>query len=95
MTKVTMPIDWSAIDEALESARKKTDDELAGKVSSLTRFTDDEVKALFPKPADVEKLSRLMQIVQSSTADQKRINALAENIEDLGGTILKLLGKLV
>ncbi len=90
-----MPIDWSAIDEALESARKKTDDELAGKVSSLTRFTDDEVKALFPKPADVEKLSRLMQIVQSSTADQKRINALAENIEDLGGTILKLLGKLV
>jgi len=90
-----MPIDWTDVDVALENAKKKTDDELAGKVSSLTRFNDDEVKKLFPEQGDVEKLKRLMSIVQSSADEQKKLNDLASNVRDLGGIVLKLLAKVV
>ncbi|ABS28183.1 hypothetical protein [Anaeromyxobacter sp. Fw109-5] len=90
-----MPIDWTEVDIPLDRARRKTDDELAAKVSSLTRLKDDEVKALFPKQGDVERLKRLMTIVQSSASDQQRVNRLAAEIEDLGGVVLKLLGRLV
>lgn len=89
-----MAIDWSEVDEAIADAKKKTDNELAGKVSSLTRFTDDEIKKLFPKPADVARLSELMQIVQASTTEQEKLNRLAKNIQSLGGTVLKLLSTL-
>jgi len=89
-----MPIDWSDVDDAVRGAAKKTDDELAAKVSSLTRFTDNEIKKMFPEPADVDRLSRLMQIVQASTSEQQKINRLAKNIESLGGTVLTLLKAL-
>jgi len=89
-----MPIDWSDVDDALKDAAKKTDDALAAKISSLTRFTDDEIKKMFPKPADVERLSQLMQIVQASTSEQQKVNRLVANIKDLGGTVLKLLKAL-
>jgi hypothetical protein len=89
-----MPIDWSDVDDAIKDAAKKTDDELAAKVSSLTRFTDEEIKKLFPKPADVARLSELMQIVQASTSEQEKVNRLAKNIQSLGGTVLTLLKAL-
>ena len=89
-----MPIDWDAIDVEMKQARKKTDDELAGAVSSLTRLTDEEVKELFPRQGDVQRLKQLMEIVRGSASEQKRINLLVANIEELGGTVLKLLGKL-
>lgn len=90
-----MPIDWTDVDVSLDRAKRKTDDELAGKVSSLTRLRDDEVKELFPTQGDVEKLKRLMSIVQSSAADQRKQNELAANIQDLGGIVLKLIERLV
>jgi len=89
-----MPIDWSDVDEELKTAAQKTDDALASKISSLTKFTDAEIKKLFPKPADVERLSQLMQIVQASTTEQQKLNRLTQNIESLGGTVLKLLKAL-
>jgi len=90
-----MPIDWTEIDAAIEEAGRKTDDALAGRVSSLTRLTDAEVKALFPRTDDVAKLSELMQIVTAATTAQERQNQLVANISELGGVILKLLGKMV
>jgi hypothetical protein len=90
-----MPFDWSDVDAALADASKKTDDALAARISSLTRFTGDEVKQLFPRPADVQRLSELMQIVQASTTERQKIDRLAANIETLGGTVLKLLRTFV
>jgi len=89
-----MPIDWSDVDDAIKKAARKTDDELAGKVSSLTCFNDEQIKKMFPKPADVAHLSELMQIVQASTSEQEKVNRLAKNIESLGGTVLTLLKTL-
>lgn len=90
-----MPIDWSDVDAALEEAGKRTDEALAGRVSSLTRLTDEEVKTLFPKADDVAKLSELMQIVTAATTAQEKQNKLVANIRDLGGVVIKLLGKVV
>jgi hypothetical protein len=89
-----MATDWDDVDKALDDAAKKTNDDLAGKVSSLTRLTDDEIKKLFPTKDDVAKLSQLMQIVRGATSQNEKVNALTENIEGLGKTVITLLAKL-
>ncbi|RJQ46106.1 MAG: hypothetical protein C4538_07375 [Nitrospiraceae bacterium] len=90
-----MPFDWKAfekdINKALDKAEKKTDDQLASRVSSLTRLSDNEVKKLFPTPADVDKLKQLMQIVKSSDSRNKKVLNLTNNIETLAETAIKLL----
>ncbi len=79
---------------AARDARRRTDEKLASSVSSLTVFTDEEVRELFPRPADVERLARLMEIVKSSDSDNRRLMRLKDNIDELGGTVLKLLALL-
>jgi len=90
-----MPVDWKTlekeIDAALDRAEKRTDEKLCSFVSSLTRLTDDEVQKLFPKPADVQKLTRLMEIVKSSEEHNTKVVNLTNNIEDLAETAIKLL----
>ncbi len=46
----------NALDEEIQIAAKQTNEKLASKASSLTRLTDQEIKDLFPTPADVQKL---------------------------------------
>jgi hypothetical protein len=52
-----MPVDWNellgAIDIEIEQAAQKTDEKLAVKISSITRLTVEEIRTLFPAPADV------------------------------------------
>ena len=94
-----MPIDWnkveSDIDDAIEIAGDQTDEQLASKISSLTRLTDEEISELFPKPADVEKLKRLLKVVKSAEERNNKINAIVNNIEDFGGVIVPLLEKFI
>lgn len=86
--------DWDAIDAAIDDAADSTDAALAGRVSSLTRLTDAEVAELFPEPADVKRLAELMKIVKSAEDRNAKVNRLVDNIEDLAGTVLTLIGKL-
>lgn len=88
-----MAIDWDAIDKAIGQAKQETDDSLASKISSLTRLTDDEIKSLFPTPADVQKLADLMKIVKGTTDRNRKINGLVSNIGSLAGTVVTLLEK--
>lgn len=92
-----MAIDWDKfqdeLDPVIEDAGKKTDNKLAGMISSITRLTDDEIKKLFPDPADVKKLAELMEIVKRADDRNKRINKIVKNAEDFGGVILTLLEK--
>lgn len=94
-----MPIDWNTIgqdaDQAIATGKVKTDQKLASKISSLTRMTDDELKALFPTPADAKSLAALMGIVNSSADRNAKVAQLIGNIEGLAGTVVTLLGKLV
>lgn len=90
-----MSTDWSAIAKAVDDAARETDDRLAQRIAGLTRLTDAEVKSLFPKKGDVEKLAELMEIVRDSTTQTQKVNRLAENVDRLGGVVIALLGKLV
>lgn len=92
-----MPVNWeefdSEIDSIIETSASETDDELASRISSLTRMTDEEVKELFPKQEDVKKLVELMKIVKSSENRNDKINRIVSNAEDFGGIVLSLLQK--
>lgn len=93
-----MPVNWeefdSEIDSIIEESAAETDDILASRISSLTRMTDEEVKELFPNPADVKKLTKLMKIVKSSEERNNKINRIVSNAEEFGGIVLSLLQKL-
>ena len=92
-----MPINWdefdNEIDDIIAESANETDQKLASKISSITRMTDDEVKELFPDPADVKKLVELMKVVKSSENRNNKINKIVDNAEMFGGIVLTLLSK--
>jgi hypothetical protein len=92
-----MPINWekfqSDLDQAIEEAGERTDNKLAGKISAITRLTDDEVKKLFPDPADVKKLAELMAIVKGAGETNQKISQIVKNAEEFAGIVLTLLSK--
>jgi len=92
-----MPINWdefdNEIDDIIAESAEETDQKLASKISSITRMTDDEVKELFPEPADIKKLVELMKVVKSSENRNNKINKLVGNAEEFGGIVLTLLAK--
>jgi hypothetical protein len=92
-----MPINWekfqSDLDQAIEEAGERTDIKLAGKISAITRLTDDEVKKLFPDPADVKKLAELMEIVKGVGERNQKISQIVKNAEEFAGIVLTLLSK--
>lgn len=94
-----MPIDWNTFDQdadaALQGAKKATDDQLASKISSITRLTDEEIKGLFPTPAEAKTLIELMKIVKSAEDQNVKTRRLIEKVEEIGGTAIKLLERLV
>jgi hypothetical protein len=89
--------DWNKLEQSIDSiisgAAKKTDEELASRISSVTRLTDDEVQELFPEPSDAKKLFELMKIVKSAEERNTKINRIIENSEKFGGIVLTLLSK--
>lgn len=90
-----MPIDWDAIDSALDEAKEESDEALATRISSLTKMTDAEVQELFPSLDEKKKLAELMRIVNSATAENEKVNRLADNIETVGSAVIRLLVRFV
>lgn len=93
-----MAIDWKKfqekVDLAVENAGERTDANLASQISSVTRLTDEEIKKLFPDPADVKRLAALMEIVKKAGDQNEKVNRIVANIDDFAGIVLTLLGKL-
>ncbi len=92
-----MSINWGDFDKNIDGiiaeSADQTDAKLASKISSVTRMTDDEVKELFPDPADVKTLVELMKIVKSSDERNVKVNKIVTNAENFGGIVLSLLNK--
>jgi hypothetical protein len=78
-----------------ESAREKTNAELAEELAKLTPLTQDKLASLLPRKADKENMARLMAIVTASTNQNQKVAALRDNIDDLGGVVLKVLGAVL
>ena len=94
-----MAINWddfdNEINDIVDNASTQTDEQLASRISSLTKMTDDEVKELFPNPSDVKKLTKLMKIVKSSEDKNIKVKKIMDNTEEFSGVIVSLLGKFV
>ncbi len=92
-----MPINWdefeSDLDLIIEEGARRTDDHLASRISSITRMTDEEVKELFPVPADAKKLAKLLKVVNVAEERNTKINNIIANTEEFAGVILTLLEK--
>ncbi|HEX6982033.1 MAG TPA: hypothetical protein VF181_04675 [Balneolaceae bacterium] len=82
-------------DELSAKAKKDADEEVAGRISSVTTMTKDEITSLFPKRGDQKKLAELMQIVKSAENRNSKVNEIVGRAEEFSGVILKLLGKFV
>ena len=92
-----MALDFSDIDidEIADDAGQKTDDELAGQISSLTKMTDAEIKKLFPKATEAKNLVALMQIVKSAESRNKKNSNIVKNSKKFAGIVVTLLDKFL
>ena len=92
-----MPVDWDKfekdLDSIIESGARRADERLASRTSSITRMTDEEIQELFPEPADVKKLAKLMRVVKEGEDRNTKINQIVGNAEEFAGVILTLLEK--
>jgi len=94
-----MPINWDEfekdIDADVAAAAGKTDAQLASKISSVTRLTDEEVATLFPEPGDAKKVAELMCIVKSAEDRNKKISNIISNSEKFASITLTLFEKFL
>ena len=81
-----MPYDFS-------KEAKLTNKQLGDELAKLTPLTVEEVNKLLPERADKEGLKRLIELVNSSTSQNKKLASLTSNFEELGGVVLTLLTK--
>lgn len=86
-----MDSDWKKI---LDKAVADTHDQYAGKVSSLTSLTDDEIKALTPAAGDREKLAKLLGVVADATKSNNEKAEALRNTAGLLETAVGVIGKL-
>ena len=90
-----MPSRRERFERISREARDQTNRELAGELSSLTLFTEDDVERLLPRKIDKERFGRLMAIVSGKTSDNQKVMALRENLDELGQVVLKVLKELL
>lgn len=77
-----------------EEARQKTNEQLADELTRVTPLTQEQLDEMLPTKRDKENLARLMAIVQSATSQNEKVAALRDNIDDLGGVAVKILGSI-
>jgi hypothetical protein len=72
-----------------------TNQQLAEEIAKLTPLTAEEVNKLLPTKADKQKLQQLITIVGGATSENKKIASLTQNIGELGGVVVRVLGKVL
>lgn len=72
-----------------------TNTQFADEIAKLTTLKNDEIARLFPTKVDKERLVELMKIVKSSASRNTKAARLEQNISNLGGAVVKVLGLLV
>ena len=72
---------------------KLTNEELGDELARLTPLTAEEINKLLPKKADKEGLKQLIQLVNSSASQNKKLASLTSNFSELGGVVLTVLTK--
>ena len=84
----------SRIGGLVDQVAEDTDEELATEMSSITKLTNEEVKELFPKPSDAQKLFELVRLVKEDTEKNEKINQLVANSEKFADIVITLVSRL-
>jgi hypothetical protein len=82
-------------EEIRKRAKKQTDDTFASKISSLTRLTDDEIKAITPSALDKERFATLLGIVADGAKSNNEKADAIRKIDGLAEIAVPLLLKLI
>ena len=90
-----MPSRKERFEKISREARDQTNRKLAGELSSLTLFTEEDVERLLPRKIDKERFGRLMAIVSGKSSDNEKVMALRENLDELGQILLRVLRELL
>jgi hypothetical protein len=69
-----------------------TNQQLAEELAKVTPMTADEINKLLPRKVDKQRLADLIAIVGGAASENTRAAKLAENMGELGGVVVKLLG---
>ena len=69
-----------------------TNEQLAGELAKLTPLTMDEINDLLPSKIDKQRFQQLLDIVGSSAAENNKVAQLTQNIGEVGGVVVRLLG---
>jgi len=72
-------------------ARESTNRALAQELTALTFLTEQDVQRLLPRKVDKEHFGALMAIVAADTDDNAKVAALKENLDEVGGVLVKIL----
>jgi len=72
---------------------KLTNEQLGDELAKLTPLTVAEINKLLPRRADKEGLKQLIQLVNSSASQNKKLVSLTSNFSELGGVVLTVLTK--
>lgn len=85
--------DWKKL---WNEAKKETNEQLAGKISSITSMKDEEIlRVLEESSAEKEELIKLMEVVDDATKDnQEKANAL-QNINNATSMLISLSKKVL
>ena len=88
---------WDELEQRIgglvDQAADDTDEELATEMSSITRLTNEEIKELFPRPSDAQKLFELIRLVNEDTEKNEKINNLVANSEKFADILITLVSR--
>jgi len=74
---------------------KLTNEQLGDELAKLTPLTVAEINKLLPRRVDKEGLKQLIQLVNSSASQNKKLASLTSNFSELGGVVLTVLTKFL
>ena len=81
--------------DILKTTAEQTNAELSADIAAATTLKESQINNLFPTKPDKENLLRLLTIVNAATSDNQKVTQLKTNIDNIAGTVLKLVKLLV
>jgi hypothetical protein len=73
----------------------QTNAELSSQMQQFGPLSAADMAQLFPTPQDQAAVKQLIDIVNSSATQNAKVAALQTNVQQLGGVVIKLLGRLM
>jgi hypothetical protein len=78
-------------DALMTMTAEKSNRHLASETSALVRLDSSDIEKMFPTKPDKERLIRILEIIKSPIDPNEKMRRLIVSIDELAGTIRRLL----